>query len=555
MKKLYNILLITVALLISFSCNEEEWLKEEPLDFYAPENSFSTPENFNSAIARLYENVYYALYDINNGASRSLFYPTDIAWDAIAETHDLNLYNDKLFSNTGQVQSIWSYMYEIIFNANVILGRIENPEIIFDTESQKSEFMAEARFFRGFAYRTLAILFGGVPIVLEEITTPVRNFTRASKEEVLNQVVADLQFAGENLPDINSVPQEGRLPQAAAYHLLAEVYIIMEQWDNAINAAIAVIDNPDFSLMTERFGTRMDEPGDVYWDLFRRDNQNRSSGNTEGIWVSQYEYLVEGGGRSQVWPRFLGPFYWQLKDPNGVNLFIGPSNHYGGRGIGWFASTDYMRNLVWESDFDNDIRNSSYNIIRDIKADNPDSEYYDQYIVESGAIDDFPNALDRWWSLIYAKVTPINNFPDEFILNPATGLTNNSANETYTDNYIFRLAETYLLRAEAYLGKGQLSQAADDINMVRQRANATPVAAADVTIDYILDERARELAWEELRLLTLMRLNKLVERVKLYNPVTGNNIDDHQNLWPIPQREIETNTESQLQQNPGYDVN
>ena len=88
--------------------------------------------------------------------------------------------------------------------------------------------------------------------------------------------------------------------------------------------------------------------------------------------------------------------------------------------------------------------------------------------------------------------------------------------------------------------------------MVRGRVNAAPVAPANVDIDYILDERARELCWEEIRLLTLMRLGKLVERVRKYNHVTQDNILDHQNLWPIPSGEIETNSEAELVQNPGY---
>ena len=76
------------------------------------------------------------------------------------------------------------------------------------------------------------------------------------------------------------------------------------------------------------------------------------------------------------------------------------------------------------------------------------------------------------------------------------------------DQYVFRLAETYLLRAEAYLGNGDQVNAAADINMVRTRANAPEIDPSMVNIDYILDERIRELYYEELRLLTLTRLGK-----------------------------------------------
>ncbi|WP_262714405.1 RagB/SusD family nutrient uptake outer membrane protein [Ginsengibacter hankyongi] len=76
----------------------------------------------------------------------------------------------------------------------------------------------------------------------------------------------------------------------------------------------------------------------------------------------------------------------------------------------------------------------------------------------------------------------------------------------YTDIYAIRLAETYLLRAEAYLDKGDIVNAAADVNVVRARANADPVAPGNVNIAYILDERARELMVEEPRWLTLARL-------------------------------------------------
>ena len=117
---------------------------------------------------------------------------------------------------------------------------------------------------------------------------------------------------------------------------------------------------------------------------------------------------------------------------------------------------------------------------------------------------------------------------------------------------MFRLAETYLIRAEAYLGLNNTTMAAEDINVVRRRANATDVMPGNVDIDYILDERMRELGVEEKRMLTLMRLGKLVDRVKKCNPFYAPGMKDHFNLWPIPQAEIERNRGAVLEQNPGY---
>ncbi len=120
------------------------------------------------------------------------------------------------------------------------------------------------------------------------------------------------------------------------------------------------------------------------------------------------------------------------------------------------------------------------------------------------------------------------------------------------DLYKIRMAETYLLRAEGYLEKGQKQLAADDINVVRERAKATPVTANDITLDYILDERARELSIEENRRKTLVRMNKFVERVRKYNPQDGDYIQDHHKYWPIPQSEIDLNSQGNLKQNKGY---
>lgn len=540
--------LITVT-----GCNEETWLEEIPLDFYSPLNSFSTEADFNSAVATLYVNVRTTLYDVNTMHGRAMHYPTDLAWCTIALAHDLNLYQDKLFPNSVEVQSVWSGLYQIIFNANAIIGRIDSDGVKFTSEEAKNNLKAEAFFFRAFAMRSLANLFGGVPIILEEIKAPKRDFVRSTREEVWRQCVEDLQLASQYLPEITAVREEGRISKAVAFHLLSEVYISLKNWDGAIQAASAVINNPNFSLMTDRFGKNRDQPGDVYRDLFKRNNQNRSSGNREGLWVDQFEYLKTGGGTSNRLAWAVNPFYIQLKDSDDVNLFIGPTVHHGGRPIGWLSGTHYMSQLIWEKDFDKDIRNSPYNIIRDIKADNPASRFYGQYIVESGAISEFPNIYNRWWSMIYAKLTPFgDDYPSEFVINAATGLVNNQATSSYTDSYIFRLAETYILRAEAFLGKGDLESAAKDINVVRARANASPAQAEEINIDYILDERARELHWEELRLMTLMRLGKMVERVRKYNTLVGHGIASHQNLWPVPFREIETNTEAILEQNPGY---
>jgi hypothetical protein len=125
------------------------------------------------------------------------------------------------------------------------------------------------------------------------------------------------------------------------------------------------------------------------------------------------------------------------------------------------------------------------------------------------------------------------------------------------DLILMRYGETYLLLAEAQFKQGNLTGAAASINVIRGRANATPITSANVTMDFILDERARELIGEENRRMTLMRTGTLVDRATRLNTEPNsrnllNNLTAKNLLMPIPQAEIDLNKDAKLEQNPGY---
>jgi hypothetical protein len=188
-------------------------------------------------------------------------------------------------------------------------------------------------------------------------------------------------------------------------------------------------------------------------------------------------------------------------------------------------------------------------MIRDYVYDNPKSEYYGKKVTEF-----IPQNLDslRKFYVCPRKISTRGKHPAKFIQIPATGLLFSSAMANWNDWYLMRLAETYLIRAEAYLQSGDKQKAADDINAVRRRANATPVTPSKVDIDYILDERARELGLEEFRRITLSRLGLVYDRVRKYAPVASKSIQPYNALFPIPYSEIEKNVLGKLEQNPGY---
>ena len=566
MKKILASFSCIVFLSVSFSC--KDILEEKPLDFYSPENSFVSYDDYQRGLTDLYAKVRTICYAATE--YKPYLTATDIAQDGRYQlTSRFGGHTNYLVPTNSDVLRHWRSWYKIVSNANTIISRVNNSGLAND---EKMLVTAEAKFFRAFAYRFLVYLYGGVPLVMEEITAPKTDFVRASKKEVLERIIADATEAASNLPSINQV-MDGKISNLVALQLLAETYIALQRYDEAITAASSVIDDPNTDLMHDRFGSmatqnpqdgllNFTQPGDVYWDLFRVGNQNRSSGNREALWVIQYESDIPGGvlsstggyGQRSALERVAGPASWlTLRDPDGEEGVIGvPMSDYntGGAGVSLMMNTDFFLYDLWESDWDNDIRNAPHNIVRDLVYTNPASAWYGKSAVEN------PGATlieQPWrWYPHPSKITTPGQHPDGVYVDKSLGIIKNTAGALYRDRYMMRLAETYLLRAEAYLGKGDNQHAADDINEVRLRSNATPVAPGDVTLDYILDERARELVYEEHRRITLHRTGKLVERVRKYNTVNKDEIQDYHRLWPVPYAEIEANKDAVLEQNPGY---
>jgi hypothetical protein len=561
----YAIAAIALTIILVSSCNENQWLKEEPKDFYAPDNSYQTVTQFKQSLNFLYDNLrllYWYLGD--ESAALSL---GDIAFGG-TDYPDGKFNNFKAYitPTTYMAERFWNVSYNSIANANIIIDRLEaNPGI---APADRNSIKGEALFFRAFWYRFLAHLYGGAPLVLEESTAPRRDYQRAAREEVYRQARADLEEAVSILQDITEV-KDGQISKQAAQHLLAEVYISLGLWQDAVGAASAVINHPSMTLMTERFGSRAAEEGSPYWDLFQLGNQNRAGGNRESLLVLQFEYQNSGASYGSFFPRYLLPFYPNVKvdgkDGSTVAAFTDITSQKGGRGIGVIQPTEYFLGELWGDDFERDLRNSQQMIVRDFRIDNPSAEGYGQWLVKDGWLKE-SSKLREWYPFIM-KFSRRDNLPDEtYAKNPDgtirqtalgehviiyTSYNGMPANISYKDEYLFRLAGTYLLRAEAYLGNNQKDLAAADVNALRSRAKASAVTAADVDIDLILDEQMRELYFEEFRVLTLCRLGKLVERGRRYNP-RGVNIGDHQNLFPIPYSEIERNIFNKLEQNPGY---
>lgn len=531
----YKVIGCLFICLLATSC-KDEFLEEQPMDFLSPEGALINKAGFESAIVALHDAARTEIYRANATGIYMLNMGTDVATTGDESLQTFKDYEATVTPGSSTAAYFWNYEYlDMIMRANAIIEYAEKPTAQWESEEEKNAIVAEARFFRAYTYNGLANIYGGVPIVDQIYDEPKLDFVRSSREEVYDFARQDLEFASQWLPE--TTDQEGRIVKAAADHLLSEVYISLGEYDKAIASASAVINSGLYNLMTERFGNYADQPGDVISDLFKDGNQDRSSGNMETIWAFQFEFQTPGGlggsngnvGNMDL--RGWGSFYSSIKDPDGnAGMVVADSL---GRGVGWVRGTDYLFYDVWQDDW-NDMRNSSYNIRREWYYNNPASPYYLQKVTYYPGLDTMQDIGPMLRKVEGETVLGINS------------------GQTVKDKYVMRLAETYLLRAEAYLRKGDNINAAADINVVRARAQAELATPDQMTLDYILDERARELTTEEQRRRTLTRFGMLVERVRKYNPRSSSSIQEKHEFFPIPQSAIDANINAELTQNDGY---
>lgn len=544
-----NIIKTGLALMMLISLGGcKKFLDEELKSELAPSNTYTSTYGFEVGSAGLYaltRSEYNTFGEggafLHNGACpyEALQAATDIADVINSDASLIPFANLTLTSSERFVESYWNWSYSLISSANLMLVYADK-NTNWDSPADKERFQAEARFFRAYAYRTLVYLYGDVPYVETILYDFKLNFSRTPKAEVLTHMVDDLNFALQHLPANPDQVKDGKLTKWAASHLLSEVYLMQGQPQLAEQAALAVINSGYYGLMKTRFGANKDKPGDVFSDLFTENNQNRLKiGNRESIWVLQFEFNTIGGGtNSDDWTRRAwSPKYFDI---SGFVL----ADTLGGRGLaqlvpmkwwvgtGGTSATGNVAGIFAASD----IRNSDYNIKRN---------WYYNNSGNAALFGKKANITEQTWFSTKSLFPALT----KFFYGRAENL---SITGSFKDRMKFRLAETYLLLAEAYLGQNNPAKAAEAINEVRRRAGAPEIGAAEMTMDFLLDERIRELAGEESRRFTLTRTNKLVDRVRTYNTAIQGKVNENHNLWPVPQSIIDANRDAPFPQNPGY---
>ncbi len=473
---------------------------------------------------------------------------------------EMEFYNNSFQGTSATVDYVWRCMYYALNTCNTVLDALPNSELDAETKNVR---LGEVRFLRALYLWNIVNQWGGVELDTIPTTSARTELHRSSEDEFYKVIKSDLQYAVDHLPV--STSDYGRATKGAAEAFSARVYLYTKDYQQALQYATHVINNYDYQLAP------------TYQELCDINTCNHSK---ENIFVCNFasyannnfnksviegpegNMTIHGDGGNNMHLYFV-PVYDKTSDKNGEkpvsrcieygrpwNRFM-PTYHF----LELFneridSRYDDVMQKAWICNHQTKIRNVGDTAIIFTKYEVPDNVRNSSPIIyfdKSDVYGDAGNGVtDRQHGPCFQK------FADP---------TRESVNQVSSgrDFVILRLAEMYLIRAEAEMYLDDKQAAAEDLNTVRRRA-AIPgherdmeITAADVDIDFILDERGRELCSEMTRWYDLKRTGKLVERVQKYNPDAADNIKSYHMYRPIPTATLDATTnKDEFGQNEGY---
>ena len=594
MKKNILVILVSLLTLSALTSCAGDFLVEKPVtDIYADNllTNYSGFESMNYALLSMVRDEYGRM-DINYGSTSfgSLPFAKSTMWSCGTDNAwGNNRHTDFRFFSfpkniTGMTDapcflSIFEWLYKVVNTANMVIGRAENEDVEWDggsaaaDQQRKAQIIAEARLYRAWAYRHLTYSFGAVPLSTEEITGANYrvDWERNSVEDIRKVMEEDLKFAIENLP-MRYKGNNTRPNQAVARHYLGELYLAMGRPADAKTVLQPLVEGGDYRLMTSRFGKNANNPGSAFIDVFR--SPLYTEGNNEVLWafLNTEEENTSYGNSTVMFMRNMWVNYYSNESaiskltcalyPGQTPVLFWSLN--GGKGAGRCAiSLGAFELYTYDNQQDNDVRYDENSLVWHLYfLDDSGEKYEINNFINLKTNAAMSNDNDPTIKQYHLPSTRKWQY-----VNPVFEKSN--ADNQFNDMVYLRLAETYLLYAEALLKTNDAAGAAEWINKVRRRANCSDIPAGVASIDFILDERSRELITEEQRRETLIRLsqenggderradNIFKSRVRAHNEVSGREVrgmhdDVTPVLFPLPQEFINSNTGRAIQQNPGY---
>ena len=607
MKTLYNrsiSVLVVFGMISGITSCKKDYLAPKPLSFYEPSVTYVDAAAMKAALVACERNARIEYYGGNPPIlTENLF--SDMTVEGItdksgpAQNLNLQITPDLVYANDDDHNKIYFYWVEAyrgIKYANTVISRIDNAK--YASVAERNQILGAAYFQRAMRYYRLTNQFGDVPAVMTEIAGPKLDFFSVKREVILNKIKLDLDSA---LLWSSDNVNRGDVTKAAVAHLLTKVNLALGNFDDAITAANTIINGGVYSLMTAPFGSApapsVPTPGsilptvlphNIIWDLHRPENKSLGA-NKEGLYMI-IDRFGDGGFDGGIQIMRNSTAQWggtNINTPSGkrglndqlTQEYI--QSNYVGRGIGRSRPSNYLQYELWTDPGDlRHARGNWYNMEDLLYNEGGLKTANDPYYLKNVQLRNATGGLlcvdtiRSYWGWPQYKM-----FIPDFENAPMTG--------GHTDWYVFRLAETYLLRAEAYIWKGDMASAATDINKIRARANCAPITAGQVNMGTLLDERARELYYEEPRKTELTRISflyaktgKVADNGKVYTldkfsddnylydrMIAKNNfyrlgivtnhgdkftVSPYHTLWPVPNTSIQTNTYGHINQNKGY---
>ena len=619
--------------MLSSSCSDS-FLEQDPLSFYEPTATYATEAGLQSALAMCDLHYKHMLMDGNGNVLpiASVYFMSDIGLYAKTDAGGgiMDDFANKITPTSGMsgggdsnaMSRFWDQSWTGIKYANTVLSYVDKVEGLDD--ATRNAYKGRAYFHRAYKYYHLVLMFGDVPLITKIIEVPKQNYKSTSKTAIFDMLVHDLEFSIKHVPAQKTMPYFGAVNQEACKQLLIKCYLVKGEFKKAEDLATDLINNHGLALMTEPFGTFIPSGNEqtwkvernVLWDLHRGDNVAIAE-NTETILpVLNYN---DQNFTQYLTMRALG-VHWSngdIIDPDGLGAptynFHRKTSEYDpeldwlrvlGRGIGCFRTSYHYNKTIWSYDGEVDTQDMRHNRalgnwveMEDIKYNRPNSNYKGQNMrlyADDGTLL-CKDTIRSWYPIPLYKMYILDQSAEENLwANQFNGATKGSKCSN-GNMYLFRLAETYLLRAEAKFYQGNTTGAADDVNVIRRRANAKKMFNK-VTIGDIMDERARELYMEEWRQPEMARVSwclaksgqpdewgnvydintwdkqsgtdlnggsywfKRVTTYSLFNKGTilskvnlNYQVDKRNLFWPIPNSAITANINGVLRQNYGYD--
>jgi hypothetical protein len=435
-------------------------------------------------------------------------------------------------SNWDSNNKFMRYMYNRIYYTAPLANKVIAQMNSFSF-SNKDQVISELRFLRALAYYYLIDCFGKGPLLTEAdllSTAPKAESTRKQLFDFVESELLDIE---------NKIPQRigyGQASKGAVRMLLAKLYLNAEIYtgSSVLAAPSPNVGKNVYELAGKYSKLVIDEGGyklaDNFRSLFCRDN-DVTDAKDEIIYV-----LIADPVTSQSYGNTTYLIDGSLNDATMT------ATDYGNPGGGTNAWAGHRATKAWYGLFGNSPQ------ALDASPDDRAHLFWSNYLdVDPAKRHSYEMTNYKTWTDGYPSIKFTNsNFIGSVSPNKFAG----------TDFPLFRLADAYLMYAESVLrgGGGSMSEAVGFVNAIRNRSHASSITAGDLTLNFILDERGRELNFEGHRRTDLIRFGKFTGGSYLWpwkgNVMGGTSIPASYNLFPIPLKALEANPN--LTQNPGY---